>query len=88
MKRVIMMKKLKLFGSTPLSVLAVAMLVIIPLAPASGMLSLSVCGADGVTRTISVPVDREQEDPDDCVKACHGFCSRKQSPDDGDDADE
>lgn len=71
-----------------LSALAVLMLVVAPLAPASGMMSLSVCGADGVTRTVSVPVERDQEERDDCVKACHGFCSRKQLTDDGDDADE
>lgn len=70
-----------------LSALAVLMLVVAPLAPASGMMSLSVCGADGVTRTVSVPVERDQEERDDCVKACHGFCSRKQLVDDGDDAD-
>lgn len=71
-----------------LSALAVMMLVITPLAPASGMMALSVCGADGVTRTIKVPVDREQEDRDDCVKACHGFCSRKQSSENNDEADD
>ncbi|MEP2103357.1 MAG: hypothetical protein ABJP02_08335 [Parasphingorhabdus sp.] len=70
-----------------LSALAVFMLVITPLAPASGRMTLSVCGADGVTRTVSVPVDPEQEERDDCVKACHGFCSRKQFSDDGDDAE-
>ncbi len=73
---------------TLLSALAVLMLVFAPLAPASGMMSLSVCGADGATRTVSVPIERDQEERDDCVKACHGFCSRKQLTDDGDGADE
>lgn len=73
---------------TLLSTLAVLMLVVEPLAPASGMMSLSVCGADGVTRTVSIPVDGEQQERDDCVKACHGFCSRKQLTDDRDDAGE
>ncbi len=83
-----MIQKHRPFGALPLSILAVAMLAIIPLAPASGMMSLSVCGADGVTRTINVPLDREGDDRDDCVKACHGFCSRKQMPQEGDDLDE
>jgi len=64
------------------------MLAIAPLAPASGMMNLSVCGADGITRTISVPMDPEQQGRDDCVKACHGFCSRKQLLDDGDERDD
>ncbi|WP_229955823.1 hypothetical protein [Parasphingorhabdus litoris] len=51
-------------------------------------MTLSVCGADGVTRTVSVPVDPEQEERDDCIKACHGFCSRKQFSDDRDDVED
>ncbi|QTD56993.1 hypothetical protein [Parasphingorhabdus cellanae] len=69
-----------------LSALAISMLVVTPLVPANGMMTLSVCGADGVIRTVSVPVDREQEDRNDCVKACHGFCSRKQFSENRDDA--
>ena len=83
-----MMKKNKSRGAVPLSALATMMLAIAPLAPASGMMDLSVCGADGITRTISVPMDPEQQDRDDCVKACHGFCSRKQLPDDGEKRDD
>lgn len=75
-------------AATPLSAFAVIMLAITPLAPASGMMSLSVCGADGVTRTINIPVDREEKGGDDCVKACHGFCSRKQAPEDRSDTDD
>ncbi len=71
-----------------LSALAVSMLVAAPLAPANGMMNLSVCGADGVARTVSVPVDRDQQDRDDCVKACHSFCSRKQLVDEGEDPDD
>lgn len=83
-----MTKKSKPRGAAQLSALAIAMLAIAPLAPASGMMSLSVCGADGVTRNISVPMDPEQQERDECVKACHGFCSRKQVVDDGDEADD
>ncbi len=71
-----------------LSALAIIMLAIAPLAPASGMMTLSVCGADGVTRNVSIPVERDGNNPEDCVNACHGFCSRKQMPDDQDDADD
>lgn len=74
--------------SIMLSALAVTMLVTAPLAPANGMMNLSVCGADGVTRTVSVPVERDQQERDDCVKACHGFCSRKQLTEEGEDADD
>lgn len=75
----------KHLAPVPLSALAIAMLAITPLAPASGMLTLSVCGADGVYRTVSVPVDRDRQDRDDCAQACHGFCSRKHLADDDED---
>lgn len=83
-----MSKKNKPRRAAQLSALAIAMLAIAPLPPASGMMSLSVCGADGVTRTISVPMDPEQQDGDDCVKACHAVCSRKQSLDEPDEVDD
>ncbi|MEW4467352.1 hypothetical protein AB1K62_05935 [Parasphingorhabdus sp. JC815] len=72
-----MMKKQ--FEALCLYVPAVAMLAITPLVPASGTISLSLCGANGVNRTISVPLDPQEQFPDDCAKACHSFCSRKQS---------
>ncbi|WP_109354235.1 hypothetical protein [Sphingorhabdus sp. EL138] len=78
------MTKHKQHSATALSGVAIAMLAVAPLAPASGMMSLSICGADGVTRTVSVPMDPEGQDGDDCAQACHGFCSRKQSPEDSD----
>lgn len=83
-----MNRKNKPRGAAQLSAVAIAMLAIAPLAPASGMMSLSVCGADGVTKTISVPMDPEQQERDDCAKACHGFCSRKQAPHESDETDD
>ena len=88
MKQMIMTKSFRPLCSALLFALAVAMLAVTPIAPASGMMTLSICGADGITRAISVPTDPEQRYPDDCVKGCHGFCSRKQSPEDDDEPDD
>ncbi|MEH6757869.1 MAG: hypothetical protein V7676_10170 [Parasphingorhabdus sp.] len=83
-----MIKSHKPCGAVMFSALAILMLAITPLAPASAMMVLSICGGDGVNRTISVPMDPNQQEPDNCVKGCHGFCSRKQTPERGDEADD
>ena len=47
-----------------------------PLAASSSGMQIKLCSADGVARTLTIPVDRDDGE-DHCAKPCHACLTRK-----------
>tara|TARA_R110000824_G_scaffold211072_5_gene397053 strand:- start:4698 stop:4859 length:162 start_codon:yes stop_codon:yes gene_type:complete len=50
-----------------------------PLSAQSEMMTIELCSADGAVRSVSIPVEQEN-DKNDCAKPCHACLSRKKNP--------
>lgn len=73
-----MIHRFRTLGLHSLPVIAAsAMLAIIPVAPASGMMMLEICDPDGQIRTISIPLEQEDGQDPNCANPCHACLSRK-----------
>lgn len=60
-------------------ILAVALpLASMPLAASSGGMQIQLCTADGAVRTLTIPVDGENDD-NHCAKPCHACLNRKKT---------
>ena len=58
-------------------IVAVALpLAAMPLSAQSDGMTVEFCSADGTTRTLTIPIDREDGD-DQCISPCHACLSRK-----------
>lgn len=47
-----------------------------PLSANPEMMNIDLCSADGLVRTVSIPVEQE-DGKNDCVKPCHACLTRK-----------
>jgi len=49
-----------------------------PLAASSDGMQIQLCSADGAVRTLTIPIDREDDD-NHCAKPCHACLNRKKT---------
>ncbi|SIO19825.1 hypothetical protein SAMN02745824_3315 [Parasphingorhabdus marina DSM 22363] len=73
-----MIEKFRTGGAASLpALIAIWSMALMPAAPASGMMTIELCNADGVVRSVNIPLEKEGGGDENCATPCHACLSRQ-----------